>query len=106
MTRNRRRFSAEFKFQVALEAAKGARTLNELSSEFGVHPNQISGWKRELLEKGAMVFSHPTTGQQRYQEALQSELYEEIGRLQMELAWLKKKVARSGGGQARDDRVW
>ena len=57
MSKKRRRFSAEFKFQVALEAAKGLKTLNELSSQYGVHSNQISGWKRELLEGGATVFS-------------------------------------------------
>jgi transposase len=59
MTKSRRRFSAEFKFEVALEAAKGLKTLNELSSQFGVHPNQVSDWKRELLESGSTVFSNP-----------------------------------------------
>ena len=94
MSKKRRRFSAEFKFQVALEAAKGLKTLNELSSEYGVHPNQISGWKRALLEGGATVFSGNSAQQVREQEALQTELYEQIGRLKMELEWLKKKAAR------------
>ena len=94
MSKRRRRFNAEFKFQVALEAAKGTRTLNELSSQYGVHPNQISGWKRELLEGGATVFSSNSAQQLREQEALQTELYEQIGRLKMELEWLKKKAAR------------
>jgi len=94
MTERRRRFSAEFKFQVALEAAKGLKTLNELSSQYGVHPNQISGWKRELLEGGVAVFSSNSARQRREQEALQAELYEQIGRLKMELEWLKKKAAR------------
>jgi transposase-like protein len=94
MSRSRRRHSAEFKFQVALEAAKGTRTLSELASEYGVHPNQISGWKRELLESGASLFSNKSSRQQREQEALQTELYEQIGRLKMELEWLKKKAAR------------
>jgi transposase-like protein len=57
MSKRRRRFGAEFKFKVALEAAKGTKTLNELSSEYGVHANQISAWKRELLEGGATLFS-------------------------------------------------
>ena len=96
MSKKRRRFSAEFKFQVALEAAKGLKTLNELSSQYGVHPNQISGWKRELLEGGAIVFSSNSARQLREQEALQTELYEQIGRLKMELEWLKKKAARYG----------
>ena len=96
MSKRRRRFSAEFKFKVALEAAKGTRTLNELSSEYGVHPNQISGWKRELLAGGATLFSSKKARQEREQEALQSELYEQIGRLKMEMEWLKKKAARYG----------
>jgi len=96
MTKKRRRFSAEFKFQVALEAAKGLKTLNELSSQYSVHPNQISGWKRELLEGGATVFSNNNARRLREQESLQTELYEQIGRLKMELEWLKKKAARYG----------
>jgi putative transposase len=94
MSKRRRRFGAEFKFKVGLEAAKGTKTLNELSSEYGVHANQISAWKRELLEGGATLFSSKNARHQREQEALQAELYEQIGRLKMELEWLKKKAAR------------
>jgi putative transposase len=94
MSKNRRRYSAEFKFKVALEAAKGTKTLNELASEFEVHPNQISEWKKELLDSGASLFTRPSAHQQRDQEARQAELYEQIGRLKMELEWLKKKAAR------------
>jgi transposase-like protein len=89
----RKRRSAEFKFQVALEAAKGTKTLSELSSEYEVHTTQISEWKNQLLRDGATVFSTTTARQQRDQEALQGELYEQIGRLKMELEWLKKKAA-------------
>ena len=85
--------SAQFKFKVALEAAKGTRTLNELASEYGLHPSQISDWKQQLLAEGPSVFSTYTARQQREQEALQAELYEQIGRLKMELEWLKKKAA-------------
>lgn len=92
MTQRKRR-SAEFKFTVALEAAKGAKTLSELSSEYGVHSTQISEWKNQLLKDGASVFSTATARQQRDQGALQGELYEQIGRLRMELEWLKKKAA-------------
>ncbi|KKL78070.1 hypothetical protein LCGC14_2028520 [marine sediment metagenome] len=91
MTKKRRRFSPDFKFRVALEAAKGQRTLNELSSEYSVHPNQISQWKRQLLENGADVFSQNGANRHRDQEAIQTELYEQIGRLKMELEWIKKK---------------
>ena len=90
----RKRRSAQFKFQVALEAAKETKTLNQLASEYEVHPSQISEWKRQLLEEGIRVFSASTTRQQREQDTLQATLYEQIGRLQMELAWLKKKVTR------------
>ena len=94
MSKTRLRFSAEFKFKVALEAAKGTKTLNELSGEYGVHPNQISSWKRELLAGGATLFCSRNAREQQEQEVLQAELYEQIGRLKMELAWLKKKAAR------------
>jgi transposase-like protein len=87
-----KRHSAQFKFKVALEAAKGTRTLNELAGEYGLHPSQISEWKQQLLTEGPSVFNTHTTRQQREQEALKAELYEQIGRLKMELEWLKKKV--------------
>jgi transposase-like protein len=61
---------AEFKFQVALEAAKGMKALDELSSQYGVQPDQISGWKRELLEGDATVFSSNSALQLKEQKAL------------------------------------
>jgi transposase-like protein len=87
-----KRHSAQFKFKVALEAAKGTKTLTELASQYGLHPSQISEWKQQLLQDGPSVFSTQTARQQREQEALQTELYEQIGRLKMELEWLKKKA--------------
>jgi len=87
-----KRYSAEFKFKVALEAAKGTKTLNELASEYGLHASQISEWKSHLLNEGASVFGTASAQEQRQQEARQAELYEQIGRLKMELEWLKKKV--------------
>ncbi|MDH7472929.1 MAG: transposase [Anaerolineae bacterium] len=90
MSKQRRRHSAEFKFQVALDAVKGLQTINELASHYGVHPNQVSQWKQTLLQDGASLFSQHNARLQREQAALQAELYEQIGRLQMELEWLKK----------------
>jgi len=87
-----RRHSAQFKFKVALEAAKGTKTLAELASQNGLHPSQISEWKQQLLQDGPSVFSTHTARQQREQETRQAELYEQIGRLKMELEWLKKKA--------------
>ena len=94
MSKKRRRFSSEFKFRVAMEAAKGQQTIGELASKHNVHPNQISQWKRQLLEGGADVFSRNGSKEQEGQEVGQSELYEQIGRLKMELEWLKKKAAQ------------
>ncbi len=87
-----KRHSAQFKFRVALEAAKGTKTLAELASQYGLHPSQISEWKQQLLQDGPSVFSTHTARQQREQETRQAELYEQIGRLKMELEWLKKKA--------------
>ena len=93
MSKKRRRYSAEYKFKVALEAAKGTKTLAEIASETGVHPNQISQWKRQLLEDGAHVFSSNRARRQRELGKREAALYEQIGRLKMELEWLKKKAA-------------
>jgi putative transposase len=93
MSKNRRRFSPDYKFRVALEATKGQETLSELASKYGLHPNQISQWKRQLLDSGAEVFSRNGGKEAQAQNAEQSALYEQIGRLKMELEWLKKKAA-------------
>ena len=94
MSKKRRRFNAEFKFRVALEAAKGQQTIGELASKHNLHPNQISQWKRQLLEEGADVFTRNGKSEQQSQEVIQAELYEQIGRLKIELEWLKKKAAQ------------
>ncbi len=94
MTKKRRRHSARFKFQVALEAAKETKTINQIASEHELHPNQVSQWKKQMLEEGMSVFSSTTALQQREQGARETELFEQIGRLTMELEWLKKKVGR------------
>ena len=57
MSKRRARYSAQFKFQLALEAVKGLKTINELASEHGVHPTQISEWKRQLLDAGDTLFN-------------------------------------------------
>ena len=91
MSVKRRRHSPEFKFKVALEAAKEQQTISQLSSELSLHPTQISDWKKQLLEKGKIVFQ--PNGKHKLQVVQESELYEQIGRLKMELEWLKKKSA-------------
>lgn len=91
--KKRKQHSAEYKFKVALEAAKENKTLSQLASEQEVHPNQISQWKRQLLEEGARLFKRNGKSEQGESGEGQAELYEQIGRLKMELEWLKKKVA-------------
>ncbi len=88
----RRRHSAKFKAKVALEAVKGVKTLAELASEHGVHPTQISVWKKQLLEGVGDVFSDGRKRKDENDEELKAKLYEEIGRLKVELDWLKRKV--------------
>lgn len=94
MTTKRKQHSAQFKFRVALAAAKEDKTLGQLATEYGVHPGQISQWKRQLLSEGAEVFGRNGSRQTQAQDVDQAELYEQIGRLKMELEWLKKKAAQ------------
>ena len=91
MSVKRRRHSAAYKFKVALEAAKGDQTLSQLAEQYQLHPGQISEWKRQLLDDGPSVFQNSRAQKQREQAAQEAELYEQIGRLRMELEWLKKK---------------
>ena len=86
----RKRHSAEFKAKVALEAAKEIKTLNELASEYGVHPVQISQWKKQLMEGVSNVFS---TQKKRIDHTKKyDELYRQIGEVTVERDWLKKKL--------------
>ena len=94
MAKKRRRIEAGVKAKVALAAVRGDRTTSQLVSAFGVHGTQIGQWKRRLVEGAAELFSDDRRREVQEQDALVAELYEQIGRLQMELGWLKKKVAR------------
>jgi putative transposase len=96
MAGTRKRYSAAFKARVALEATKQTRTLAELSKSFQVHPVQISQWKKQLLDGVESLFRDGRTRDRDESEALQAEFYQQIGRLNMEVEWLKKKVARGG----------
>jgi len=91
MGRIRKRHSAAFKAKVALEAARQAETITELAKRHQVHPVQISQWKKQLLDGAEGLFENGAVGRRPDPEKLQTELYEQIGRLQMELAWVKKK---------------
>ena len=95
MAAKRRRIEAALKAKAALAAVRGDRTTSELASQFGVHPTQIGQWKRQLLDGAAELFSGEGRRKVENQDALIAELYEQIGRLQMEAAWLKKKLPDS-----------
>jgi len=97
MAKKRKVHSDEFKAKVALEAAKGVRTLSELSSTFGVHPTVISHWKRQMLEGVPLVFRNGAGGNGRTEEELTGPLYEKIGRLEVEVDFLKKKLCAYPG---------
>ena len=95
MSTKRIRHTAKFKFQIAVEAIKSDKTINQLASDHQLHPSQISQWKKQLLEQGSDIFA-TLFKHQREQNDRESSLYEQIGRLNMELDWLKKKAASSG----------
>lgn len=94
MKRSRRKFTAEFKAKVALEAIKEQKSLSELAEQFELHPNLISIWKREFLENASNVFSKSNDDKKFIAEAEKEkeELFKQIGQLKVENDWLKKKV--------------
>jgi transposase len=96
MAGKRKSYPAAFKAQVAVAAVKEDRTVNQLASKFDVHPTLIHGWKKQLLAGAESVFSDGAKAAAVDAEAVQAELYEQIGRLKMELEWLKKKAAGFG----------
>jgi putative transposase len=93
MNRKRRTFSKSFKARVALEAIKGIKTLNELASEYDVHPNQITAWRKQLLDGAEELFERGAGKQiSKDEEAVTAPLYQEIGRLKIENDFLRKKL--------------
>ncbi len=86
MTKKRRKFNQQFKFKVALEAAKELESINEIASKFGVHPSQVKSWKKQLLAEGEGVFGRNTQQQIEHRE---KQLNEQIERLKIEIDWLK-----------------
>lgn len=94
MTIKRKQHSAQFKFRVALEAAKGDKTRSQLASNYSIHPGQVSEWKKRLVTDGNQLFGRKRAKQANQQIEQEAQLYEQIGRLKMELEWLKKKSAQ------------
>lgn len=87
----RKNFSSQHKAKVALEAIRGVKTVNEIAQEFGVHPTQVGLWKKELQERASSLFDSKRGPKAADQSAVPERLYSEIGRLKMDLDWLKKK---------------
>jgi len=96
MPRIRKTHTAAFKAQVALAALKGDRTVNALAGQFSVHATLVHAWKKQLVTGAVSIFAGSAKSAASDAEAVQAELYEQIGRLKMELEWLKKKAARFG----------
>ena len=88
----RRQHTAEIKARVALAAIKGDRPVNEIAGMYGVHPAMITKWKKQALQELPQVFANRRSALVRAQEDLAGSLYQEIGRLKVELDWLKKKA--------------
>ena len=88
----RKKFGNEFRAKVALAALKGDKTMAELASEFEVHPTQVSAWRNELKERAADVFNGSSGKTARQYKDEMEELYKDIGRIQVENNWLKKKL--------------
>lgn len=93
----RNKFSKQFKAKVALEAVKGERTANEIASEFGVHVSQVNDWKKRLSQGAGELFDKGAKdGDDAAREQERNHLYQQIGKLQVEVDWLKKKTGHLG----------
>jgi transposase-like protein len=87
----RKKHSAEFKAKIALEAAKGLKTINEIAGEAEVHPTQVTLWKKQLLDEIPSLFASSRGQKQKRDDDLTASLYQQIGQLKVELDWMKKK---------------
>jgi transposase-like protein len=92
MKKGRRNFPAKFKAKVAIEAVEGSKTLSELSTKHEVHAAMISSWKKTLTDRAEELFDNQRGRLSHSEEELRARLYQQIGELQTELSWLKKKL--------------
>jgi len=92
MAKTRQHYKADYKAKVALEALKEQQTISELAGNYKLHPNQISEWKRVVKDEAHLLFTKSSGLASKSEAALIDRLYMEIGQLQAELSWLKKKV--------------
>lgn len=91
----RKRYSSSLKAKAALEAIRGERSLNEIASSYDIHPNQLSQWKRQVLESIPDIFTDRRNRSKKNDEELVDRLYQQIGQQKVELDWLKKKTGYS-----------
>ena len=94
--KKRRQFTAAFKARVVRAALREDKTLAELAGQFDVHPNQIAEWKRQAIESLPDVFSRRKAADAKAAEDHEARLYEQVGKLQVELEWMKKKARQLG----------
>lgn len=93
MTKIRKQYSPEFKLKAVIEILKGEKTATQIAGELGTHPLVLSDWKKQFLETGFQIFAKRGKSCRKNDEAKEkSELFEQIGRLKMEIEWLKKKL--------------
>ena len=93
---SRKKYSKELKARIALDAIKGQKTMAELASEYGVHANQISRWKKQLLDASPDAFALGKDKETEQKEVERDRLYKKVGQLQIEVDWLKKKTGYLG----------
>lgn len=91
MQKKRSRYSEEFKTKVAIEALREQSTINEIAGKYQLHANQVSAWKKRLEEGAGEIFKDPRL-KKKENGPTEEELYQQIGQLQVELDWLKKKM--------------
>jgi len=92
----RKKYSKELKARIALDAIKGQKTISELASEYGVHANQISRWKKQLFDAAPDIFTQGKDKEAEKKEFERDRLYKKVGQLQIEVDWLKKKTGYLG----------
>ena len=103
MKKKRNIFTDAFKAKVALEACKGVKTANELAMQYKVHPSQIAQWKKQLVSGAPELFARGKNGQSATEEELTAPLYEEIGRLKMDIKWLEKSYEPASADPSKLD---
>jgi transposase-like protein len=92
MKRKRTYRTKELKFKIAIEALKGNRQISEIAEEYKVHPNQVTQWKKELLEKGADIFSRDEKDEEKKLKSERDFLFQKVGEQAIRIDWLKKNL--------------